>query len=78
MSTPLALSGQTISSVFVSYTCVHLSSLDMEPLAGVVITDNSDVTQPDTWEKVLEVLRGHQVDVVMRWVMDAAFRVGCV
>lgn len=50
--------------------CVFVpTSTDMEPLAGVVLMDNSDVTQPETWQRVVEVLRGHQVDVVMRWVV---------
>lgn len=50
--------------------CVFVpTSTDVEPLAGVVLMDNSDVTQPETWQRVVEVLRGHQVDVVMRWVV---------
>lgn len=53
-----------------SFACVRLSSTAMEPLPGVVLMDNNDVTQPDTWQKVLEVLRGYQADVVMRWVRD--------
>ena len=40
----------------------------MEPLAGVILIENHDVTQPETWQRVGEVLRGHQVDVVMRCV----------
>ena len=51
---------------------LHLPSTDMEPLAGVVLMDNSDMTHPDTWQRVMEVLRSHQADVVMRWVVTCA------
>ena len=53
-------------------TCVAVSSTGMEPLPGVVLLDNNNVTLPETWQKVLEVLRGHQADVVMRWVHDGS------
>lgn len=55
-------------AVYIVHVFLCLPSTDMEPMAGVIPVDNGDVTHPDTWQRVLAVLRGHQADVVMRWV----------